>query len=145
MTRIPSTGLNLRIVALTLASAGVSLALWGCGINPGEINGAATAGLAGYSYGWGELTSEVSDSLDRTYAGAQAAAEQTGVMIRKNERTTGYGIVEGVLEDGKTVTIKLRSVTPAQTEVKIHVGLWGSEGQSRVIMDQMRYALAVAP
>ena len=145
MTPNHPTGLNARLVAIALASATALAALPGCGINPGEINGGATAGLAGYSYGWGELTSEVSDTVDRTYAAAQAAAEQTGVMIRTTERTTGHALVEGVLEDGKTVTIKLRSVTPSQTEVKIHVGMWGSEGQSRVILDQLRYGLAVAP
>jgi hypothetical protein len=132
-------------MALATALAALAAIVPGCGINPNDINGGATAGLASYSYGGGELTSEVSDTLDRTHAAARAAAEETGVMIRESERRAGRASIEGVLPDGKSVKIKLRSVTPSQTEVKIHIGMWGSEGQSRVILDHLRYGLAVSP
>jgi hypothetical protein len=135
-TRPPS----VRVAALGLGLIAASLLVPGC-----EINGGTTAGLSSYQYGAGILTTEVSDTLDRTYAAAVSAAEETGVMIRDRSRSEGSAEVHGVMAGGHDVRIKLTSIAPSQTRVRIHVGFWGSEGQSRVILDRMRYNLAVAP
>jgi hypothetical protein len=129
---------RVRLLAAALLGAPALIAA-GC------AGSAGTAGISDYAYGAGDLTAQVSDTLDRTYAAAISAAEETGVMVRERDRREGRATVKGVMGDGRNVKVSLRSLTPTQTEVKIHVGLLGNEGQSRLIMDRLRYGLAVAP
>ncbi|MEX2218955.1 MAG: DUF3568 family protein [Phycisphaerales bacterium] len=103
------------------------------------------AGTDRYAYAGGGLTSEVPDSLDRTLQAAIAAAEESELIIRRREQGDGWARLLAEQGDGKDVRIRLHRLAPNLTQVKIRVGLIGDEPQSRVILDRIRFTLAVAP
>lgn len=116
-------------------------ALAGCGIPQTTSD----AGVGVYSYFGGELRSEIADSLDRTYAAARASAEQDQVAITDTQINAGEAHIVGAEADGRSVRIRLDSMHSGLTEVRIHLGNFGNEGDSRLMLERIRFGLAVVP
>jgi Protein of unknown function (DUF3568) len=116
-------------------------ALAGCGVPQTTSD----AGVGVYSYFGGELKSEIADSLDRTYAAARASAEQDQVAITDTQVNAGEAHIIGAEADGRSVRIRLNSVHSGLTEVRIHLGNFGNEGDSRLMLERIRFGLAVVP
>jgi hypothetical protein len=102
-------------------------------------------GLGGYSYRMGELRSEMTETLDRTYHAAVAAVDLSHLIIRSEERTDSSVRLMAERGDGMKVKVQIQRLSPAVTEVRVKVGALGNEPQSQTILDQMRYSLATAP
>lgn len=134
---------HARTAALSLVPAalglGVVLLLGGC------MRTTSGGGLGGYSYRMGELRSELTESLDRTYHAAVAAVDQSRLIIRQEERAEGSVHLMAERADGTHVKVRIQRLSPSLTEVRVKVGILGNEPQSQTILDNIRYALATAP
>ncbi|MEX2218954.1 MAG: DUF3568 family protein [Phycisphaerales bacterium] len=115
-------------VAAGLATAGGCLAL----------AAGAAAGVGTYAYVKGEASNTFEASLDRTHAAAVRAMEDLGFPLESDSRDALEARVAARQADNTRVTINLQSLGENLTEVKVRVGTFGDESESRLIMDKIR-------
>ena len=119
-----------------MASVGVLLATSGCALF--VVGAAAGAGAAGYAYVSGELKSTESASLERTRSAALAAMKDLQFVVTSQSKDALEAEVTARNSSDKKITIKLKKISEAATELRIRVGTFGDEPLSRVILEKIR-------
>src|SRR3954469_10717186 len=91
---------------LAALCAGAALLTGGC------MRTTSGGGLGGYSYRMGELRSEMTESLDRTYHAAVAAVDLSHLIIRSEERTDSSVRLMAERGDGMKVKVQIQRLSP---------------------------------
>ena len=105
---------------------------------PVIIAGGAAAGVGGAAFIYGELKTEEKVSFDTAWKATQKALEDLGFTTTSKENGKFWGELIARNDEGKKVTVKLRSPEERRTEIRIRVGFFGDEDSSRRILDEIR-------
>lgn len=102
------------------------------------VGGAGTSAIA---YAIGDLRSEEQTSLAELDLACGAAIESLGygqiVVTRETEKIRWQARTPG----GEPVDIRLAERGPARTQLRIRVGVFGNEAQSRLVLEQIHQSL----
>jgi hypothetical protein len=124
----PTTGPAL--VALIL----LPLPLSGCI----AVAAGAAAGYGAYTYQEGRVSGTTGASLDRTYAAALAALQDSGLSIDEKLRTSHSASITAHTADRTEVTLDLAKRASSMTRVDIRWGLMGDEKRSRQLLSAIK-------
>ncbi|MGM0440514.1 MAG: DUF3568 family protein [Chlamydiota bacterium] len=105
------------------------------------VGGGAAAGIGTYRYIKGELRTHVSAPLNRTTNAAMNVVNNMGFDVNDYDSDTLSSKIIAKKADGTDVIIKIYRVENDITKIKVRVGLWGNEAESRLIMDAIRKKL----
>jgi hypothetical protein len=89
----------------------------------------------------GVLRVTYENTLFRTFEATRGTLLEQEMAITSARRNADRGSIQARMVDGTAVNIDLRSITPAQTEVSIKVGAYGSEEISRGISREIESRL----
>lgn len=110
--------------------------LSGCG--PAIIFGAgAAAGVGGYKYYRGSLTTTYNAAFEETWQAGLVAVRALDLEIKGAQHDLNSGSISAVEADGTPVTVKMKYVSARETEVSIRVGILGEEKRAVVIKDKI--------
>ena len=105
------------------------------------IAAGVAVGGAGVAYIKGEYKENISASMEQ----ADEAVRKTMIELQyiPINHTKGNVLCTHIVRSAndKKVTITLKTVVPNATSVKIRIGMFGDEAQSRLIMDKIRHNL----
>lgn len=104
------------------------------------VGAGAAAGVGTYAYLSGELKSTQSAALDRTWAATQAAMKDLEFAITSQRKDALEAELIARTASDKKVTIRLKKVSEAATEVRIRVG-FGDKSLSLVILEKIKNRL----
>ncbi|MGI6455949.1 MAG: DUF3568 family protein [bacterium] len=103
---------------------------------PLVVGAAAGAGVVAYNMGELKTTDEV--SLDRAWIASQAAVDAMGFHVTNREHDAVDGVLEATGANDKDISIRLHSISPNLTEIRIRVDVFGNEDLSRRILSEIR-------
>jgi hypothetical protein len=117
------------ILLLFLATGGT-----GCGILVAAGAGAAV-GVGAAEYVGGELKQAYAAPMERTWDASIAAADELKVKTTEKsiDNLDQNRVIKGKTEDGKDLQISLEKLGKDVTMVKVRIGLFGDEKNSRTI------------
>ena len=119
------------LLAMLLLAAGVMVS--GC------VAVAVGAGAAGTTaYVMGDLSATENKSVAAVYDAAVKAMDELKLnVIEKRQDDLSAKIIARDSQD-KKITIKLKAVSEAVTDISIRVGVFGDRTKSQLIFDKMR-------
>ena len=116
------------IVFATMASAGCALFAAGAGV---------AAGAGGAEYVHGELKQAYAAPMEKAWNASLAAA--TELKMKTAEKWTDNldqnRVMKGKTDEGKDFQIALEAMSKDVTMVKVRIGLFGDEAQSKKIQE----------
>lgn len=122
---------------------GPSLMLQGCG--PLLATGAGAAATAGtMTYVEGDLDTTYAVPLDRIWNATMAAFEDARLRVVDQKKNIAHATIKARREDNTPVTVSLDQAGPNTTSVKIRVGTFGDEEESRAINRRIAARLGTA-
>ncbi|MCJ7593596.1 MAG: DUF3568 domain-containing protein [Desulfobacterales bacterium] len=121
----------LLFIALSLSGC-TSLVLFGAGTG---------MGAGGYKYVKGSFTVIFQAPYMRTWDATLKALENLNFKIQSQEHNLTAGMIEGKGADDQWVRISIEYKSSQETEVVIRVGLFGDEGASMAIKEEIRKVL----
>lgn len=102
----------------------------------------AAAGVGTYVYVSGRLETLLEAPIDRVWLATRGAiADDLGLRVEKAEQDAMKGELRAKQADGTTVRVNLERKGDNLTEVRIRVGTFGNEAQSRMILDRIEKRL----
>jgi hypothetical protein len=101
----------------------------------------AAAGVGTYAYVKGELKSTFEAGLDQTWEATQKAVDDLQFTVKEKSKDALQAREVAREADGTDVKIALESKSEKVTEVRVRVGVFGNESQSRLIMDRIKARL----
>ena len=101
----------------------------------------AAAGIGTYAYVKGELKSTFDSGLDRTWDATQQAIDDLQFTVKERSKDALQAREVAREADGTDVKVALESKGEKITEVRVRVGVFGNESQSRLIMDKIKARL----
>jgi hypothetical protein len=102
------------------------------------VGGAGTSAIA---FATGELQVTEEAPLMALDEACQIAVETLGYEDIQSTRDTDRARWRAVTAGGDPVDIRLSAKEPDRTEVRIRIGVFGSEGRSRLVLEQIRQSL----
>ena len=123
------------MVLMTLGAAGTTV---GSGCVAAAVVVGAAAGAATYAYVDGELKSTFDADLDRTWKAAQRAVTDLEFAVKDSAKDATSARLTARKADGREVSIKVERETDKATKVRVRVGTFGDEADSRLIMDSIK-------
>lgn len=125
--------------ALTLFVAIITM----CSMVSGCVAAAAGAagGAGGYAWARGKLTFTASRDISTCHDATILALTDLGITIVGDTTDRLAGRIMGETNLGESVTVDLEPKGLDITEIEIRVGVWGNEGQSRIIADSIKRQL----
>ena len=117
--------------------AGAAAALPGCL----ALAVGAAAGVGTYAYVEGELKTMFDSNLDRTWDATRAAIDDLQFRVEESTKDALGARLVAREADGKTVKINEEAKGGNLTEVRVRVGTFGDEAQSRLILDKIKARL----
>ncbi|MBX3364299.1 MAG: DUF3568 family protein [Phycisphaeraceae bacterium] len=120
-----------------LGAAALVLPLGGC---VALVAGAA-AGAGAYAYVTGELKSTVDSSLERTFAATKRAVDSLKFSLTEEASDALQAKVGAKMADDRSVSIELKRLADASTEIRIRVGTFGDESVSATILEEIKKGL----
>jgi hypothetical protein len=124
------------MVCLLIAplTAGCAAALIGAG---------AAAGVGTYAYVQGEASQTHSGSFDQVWSASLSAVKGMNLDVVDSTRDALGGEIKARRPvDGQQVTLKVEPIGSSSTRVKVRVGLFGDEDESRRIQQRISSTLA---
>ena len=100
------------------------------------VGGAAGGGAVAYIRGELKATEEV--SLNRAWKAAQMAMSDLEFTITDKEKDAFDGRIHASGAGDKAIDVALKKISPARTEIRIRVGLFGDESLSRQILEGIK-------
>ena len=128
----------LAVLGSALLSVGV---MQGC-LSTG--NG-MSAGVGGYSYTLGTLSSLLDVPITLAYPASRAALEELQLIVVESDLDSNDATIHATQADGTEIKLRLQRTDFNGTRVKIRVGMIGNEEQSRLIMERIRRNIATSP
>jgi hypothetical protein len=107
------------------------------------VGAGAAAGAGTVAYLKGELQTTYAASLDQTWEAAQGALKDLNYRIISRQKDDPEGEIEAKRIGEDTVKIHLMISGPGTTLVKIRVGMFGDEKESRAINSKIASRLGV--
>jgi hypothetical protein len=98
---------------------------------------AAGAGIGGYAWINGEIKVTEDASMDRTWSAVQAALKDLEYPVISQAKDALEGTVTARNASNTTISIKLKNLAKASTEIRIRVGTFGDEALSRTILNKI--------
>ena len=121
------------LLFITLALSGcTSLVLFGAGTG---------MGVGGYKYVKGSFIVIFQAPYMRTWDATLKALENMNFKIQTQEHNLTAGMIEGKGADDQWVRISVEYKSSQETEVVIRVGLFGDEGASMAVKEEIRKVL----
>ncbi len=120
---------------------GMSLMLQGCVLL--AVGAGAAAGVGTVAYLKGELQTTYAASLDQTWQATLDALSDLNYHVTLSQKERTEGVVEARLVGGDTVKINVSVAGPGTTQVKIRVGIFGDEPESRTLNNKIASKLGV--
>lgn len=102
------------------------------------VGGAGTSAIA---FATGELRATEEASLAALDEACRVAVETLGYSEIESSRDDEKARWQAVTAGGEPVDIHLHAKRPDQTEVRIRIGVFGHEGRSRLVLEQIRQSL----
>ncbi|MBI3417471.1 MAG: DUF3568 family protein [Verrucomicrobia bacterium] len=124
------TGVYLLSLAL------VSLIATGCAAV--LIGGGVAAGVGTVAYVRGELKTTESVPLARAWSASLAAVKDLQFLVLEKQKDGLNGRITARGADDKKIQIALKMLNEKTTEIRIRVGTFGDETQSRLILDRLK-------
>ncbi len=131
----------IRTKALLCVFMSLSWLLQGCVLL--AVGAGAAAGAGTVAYLKGELQTTYAASFDQTWEAAQGALKDLNYRIVSSRRDDPEGEIEAKRIGDDTVKIHLMISGPGTTLVKIRVGMFGDEEESRAINSKIASRLGV--
>lgn len=129
--------LRLRAPIVLMMSGLLMAPLAGCAALAVGAAGAA-AGVGTYAYVSGRLETIIEAPIDRAWDATRSAVEDDlGFAVERAEHDALKGELRAKQADGTNVRVNLERKGDNLTEVRIRVGTFGDEAQSRLIMDKI--------
>jgi hypothetical protein len=120
-----------RVVLILLCTG---LLLQGC-----ALMGEKKSGAAAVAYHEGELQVTYSDPFDKTWDASLKALKYLQIVVNTSRKEEG--IIEATKDDGRIVTLTLKTEGPDTTQVNIRVGTFGDQQASDVIYRKIGFYL----
>jgi hypothetical protein len=130
-----------RMKLIFCALLSMSLLLQGCVLL--AVGAGAAAGAGAVAYIQGELQTDYSTPLDRTWEATLGALKDLGYDVISREKTESGGEIEAKKVGEDKVKINLSISGPGTTLVSIRVGIFGNEAISRTIQGKITSELEV--
>jgi hypothetical protein len=127
----------MRIQSLKVLVLAGLLALGGSGCVL-FVAGAVAAGVGTYAYINGESKENEAASLDRTWNATQAAMKDMQFAVITQAKDAWSGELTARNSADKKITISLKRLSETVTEIRVRVGTFGDEAQSRMILEKIR-------
>ncbi len=127
---------RLLLCWLALALTGCTAALVGAG---------AGMGVGTYSYLKGELDVTYPVAYEKVVAATEASVRDLGFTLEKEEKDSLRCRIQAKMADGTGVKLKVDSVSPQITRLRIKVGWFGDKDVSIQIMRAIEKRMKVAP
>jgi hypothetical protein len=127
--------------ALLFVFLSLSFMLQGCVLL--AVGAGAAAGAGTVAYLRGELQTTYAASLDQTWEAAQGALKDLNYRIISSQKDDPEGEIEAKRVGEDTVKIHVMISGPGTTLVKIRVGMFGDEKESRAINSKIASRLGV--
>lgn len=102
------------------------------------IGGGVAAGVGTAVYVRGELKSTESVPLDGAWAASLKALGELKLPVVTKQKDGLSGNIAARTAADKRVQLQLKKVSDKTTEIRIRVGTFGDESQSRLILDQLK-------
>jgi hypothetical protein len=110
----------------------------------GVLVAGAAVGVGGIAYEKGELRSTQNGSLDQTWEATQAAVQELQLPVVDKTKDGLNAQLEARTGNDKKIHIRLKKEGEALTEIRIRIGTFGDEAQSRSILDAIKKRLPQA-
>jgi len=123
----------MKIIGRFMLLIGGLLSLYSCA--PVWIGIGAGVGVGTYKYIEGDLERDYPLSYEKAWEIANEAI--TNMKIGISSSAKDEGVIKGIREDGRAVTIKLIERSQWVTTVRVRVGFWGDRDLSAKIHDEM--------
>lgn len=123
-------GLAALLLAIAVGSAGCGALLL--------VGGAGTSAIA---FATGELRATEDVPLAELDAACESAIETLGYREVEAHRETDKVRWQATTPGGDPVDIRLTAKGSDQTTVRIRIGVFGDEGRSRLVLEQIRQSL----
>jgi len=124
---------NLTLIALFPL---FMLASQGCVLLAG-----AAAGAGGYAYYKGTLERNLDKSNEQVHKATLKALKKLDLFIIEDEAGVHDSKTKAEYADGKSVTIKIKSLTERAANLKIRVGTFGDKEKSIMIFNAIKKQL----
>lgn len=120
-----------------MAALAIACLTTGCGALL-LVGGAGTSAIA---FATGELRASEEAPLSRVHEATRLAVETLG--YQEVEATLADSKIrwKGTTPSGDPVDIRLIAKGPELTDVRIRIGVFGNEGRSRLVLEQIRQSL----
>ncbi len=123
-----------RIAGVVLVGASL---MSGCA----AVVAGAAAGVGTYAYVTGELKSTLDAPMAATAKATRGGLEDLQFFAVEEKHDAMVGEAKAKMADDTRVTVSLKRVTDSTTEVRIRVGVMGSEKKSLEILDAIKKRL----
>lgn len=122
----------LSILTVLCASSCAPLIFFGAG---------TAAGVVGFKYYQGALTVVYQAPYEKTWDAALAALEGMNLKIQSHEHDQTVGRIKALRADDTEIIVFVEYQSSNETEVVIRVGIFGDEGASVRIKEEIRRVL----
>ena len=121
--------------------AGLLLALTVCSTGCGALLLVGGAGTSAIAFATGELRATEDAPIEELDAACESAIETLGYQKVEVHRETGKVRWQATTPGGDPVDIRLIAKESDRTTVRIRIGVFGDEGRSRLVLEQIRQSL----
>lgn len=126
----------MRVIHSIVMAVGLTAAGLGTGCVALAVG--AAAGVGTYAYVEGQMKTTLEANLDRTWEATKDAMKDLQFPITESSKDALEARAQAVEADETKVTIHLERKGENLTEVRVRVGVFGNEGQSRLILDKIK-------
>lgn len=125
--------------------AGVSVLVLGvvgaAGTGCVALAAGAAAGAGTYAYVRGELTEVLGAPMDRAWSAVLGAARELELAVEEESKDAMRAQLDAKRADSTNIRIRLIAESDTATEIKIRIGVFGNEAESRRILDAVKSRL----
>jgi len=101
----------------------------------------AAAGAGGVSYVRGITEKNVDYPLKKVHKASLSALKKLKIFIRDDEVERHSALIKGEFEDGKNITIEIKSLTEQASKIIVRTGIIGDETRSQMILNAIEKKL----
>lgn len=123
----------------------IGLLAFMCGCTAALVGAGAGAGVGVYNYVKGELKVTYALPYDKVVAATEHAVRDLGFALKKEERDGIRCRIKAEMADGTGVKLKVDSVSPKITVLRVKVGWFGNKDVSIQIMRAIEKRMGVTP
>ena len=125
----------------TLGVAGLLLTLAVCSAGCGALLLVGGAGTSAIAFATGELRATEDVPIEQLDAACERAIETLGYQKVEAHRQAEKVRWQATTPGGDPVDIRLIAKKSDQTTIRIRIGVFGDEGRSRLVLEQIRQSL----